>query len=181
MRAESPGENLGARFYVTLPVLPSRAQGDVRPAENDGHAERRGEIGQPLAGLRVLVVDDDRETRELIKTILEEGGANVCAVPSVNKAVEALDHHGPDVLVSDIAMPERDGYELIRYVRSREEVSGGSVPALALTAFARTEDRSRALLAGFQMHAAKPVEPAELVAMVASLARRPPEASVKWH
>ena len=181
VRAESPGENLGARFYVTLPVLPSRAQGDVRPAESDGHSERRGEIGQPLAGLRVLVVDDDRETRELIKTILEEGGANVCAVPSVNKAVEALDHHGPDVLVSDIAMPERDGYELIRYVRSREEVSGGSVPALALTAFARTEDRSRALLAGFQMHAAKPVEPAELVAMVASLARRPPEASVKWH
>jgi CheY-like chemotaxis protein len=102
-------------------------------------------------------------------------------VPSVNKAVEALDRHGPDVLVSDIAMPDRDGYELIRYVRSLAETAGGKVPALALTAFARTEDRSRALMAGFQMHAAKPVEPAELVAMVASLARRPPEASVKWH
>ena len=182
VRAESPGENLGARFYVTLPVLPSRVQGDVRPGAGDGNGRpaMRGEIGQPLAGLRVLVVDDDRETRELIKTILEEGGADVCAVPSVSKAVEALERHGPDVLVSDIAMPERDGYELIRYVRSRK-TSGASVPALALTAFARSEDRSRALLAGFQMHAAKPVEPAQLVAMVASLARRPSAASAEWH
>lgn len=180
VRAESAGENQGASFYVTLPMLASRAHGATRPVV-DAAPAARAEIGQPLAGLRVLVVDDDRETRELIKTILEEGGADVCAVPSVNKAVEALDHHGPDVLVSDIAMPERDGYELIRYVRSRAQAAGGAVPALALTAFARTEDRSRALLAGFQMHAAKPVEPAELVAMVASLARRSAETSVKWH
>jgi PAS domain S-box-containing protein len=181
VRAESAGENLGAGFFVTLPMLATRAPADPRPIDGDDHAAPRVEIGQPLAGLRVLVVDDDLETRELIKTILEEGGADVCAVPSVNKAVEALDRHGPDVLVSDIAMPERDGYELIRYVRSRAEAAGGKVPALALTAFARTEDRSRALMAGFQMHAAKPVEPAELVAMVASLARRSPEPSVKWH
>ena len=181
VRAESDGEDRGASFYVTLPVLPSRTQGEVRTSDVDGHRAPMPELEQPLAGLRVLVVDDDVETRELIKTILEEGGANVCAVPSVNKAVEALDVHGPDVLVSDIAMPERDGYELIRYVRSLEEAQGGKVPALALTAFARTEDRSRALLAGFQMHAAKPVEPSELIAMVASLARRPPEASARWH
>jgi PAS domain S-box-containing protein len=181
VRAESEGENRGSSFYVTLPVLPSRTHGDARAVDGDGHRAPMPALEQPLAGLRVLVVDDDLETRELIKTILEEGGANVCAVPSVNQAVEALDAHGPDVLVSDIAMPERDGYELIRYVRSLGESQGGKVPALALTAFARTEDRSRALLAGFQMHAAKPVEPSELIAMVASLARRPSEASVRWH
>jgi CheY-like chemotaxis protein len=183
VRAESDGENQGATFRVALPLLKTARQAVPRPSMVDGHAVSAHERAdpQPLSGLKVLVVDDDLETRELIKTILEEGGADVCAVPSVPKAVEALEHHGPDVLVSDIAMPEHDGYELIRYVRGLDEESGGRVPALALTAFARTEDRSRALLAGFQMHAAKPVEPAALVAMVASLARRLSSASAEWH
>lgn len=182
VRAESDGENLGSTFRVALPLLPAARDGATRPGAEAVHPAARERIDpQPLAGLKVLVVDDDLETRELIKTILEEGGAEVCAVPSVPKAVEALEHHGPDVLVSDIAMPDHDGYELIRYVRGLDAASGGGVPALALTAFARTEDRSRALLAGFQMHAAKPVEPAELVAMVASLARRPGAAGAELH
>src|SRR5262249_15453758 len=112
---------------------------------------------------------------------LEEVGAKVCAVPSVTKALETMSEGTPDVLVSDIAMPDRDGYDLIRDIRSRAEDEGGNVPALALTAFARGEDCRRALLAGFQMHAAKPVEPEELVAMVAALARRPTRPEARWH
>jgi len=182
VRAESAGENLGSTFRVALPLLTSARDAAARAREEVAHPTSHEIVEpQPLAGLKVLVVDDDLETRELIKTILEEGGAEVCAVPSVPKAVEALEHHGPDVLVSDIAMPDHDGYELIRYVRGLDAAAGGRVPALALTAFARTEDRSRALLAGFQMHAAKPVEPAELVAMVASLARRPSSAGHELH
>jgi len=182
VRAESDGENHGATFRVALPLLSTGRDAVDRaaPAEGRRAEPRDGAQAQPLLGLDILVVDDDHETRELIKTILEEGGASVRAVPSVPKAVEALEQQGPDVLVSDIAMPEHDGYELIRYVRALDAESGGRVPALALTAFARTEDRSRALLAGFQMHAAKPVEPAELVAMVASLARGP-SSSAEWH
>ena len=185
VRAESDGENRGATFCVSLPLLAARRPGAEPEVALDGEraAADNALLLEPraLAGLRVLVVDDDQETRELIKTILEEVGAEVCAVPSVTKAVEALQRQEPDVLVSDIAMPERDGYELIRYIRGLAEAEGGKMPALALTAFARTEDRRRALLAGFQMHASKPVEPAELVGMVASLARRPAQADPKWH
>jgi len=186
VRAESAGENLGATFCVSLPLLVAARQPTVDDVTESAreHAKAGAELRlgtRPLAGLRVLVVDDDEETRELIKTILEEVGADVCAVPSVNRAVEALDSHGPHVLVSDIAMPDRDGYDLIRYIRGLAESDGGRLPALALTAFARSEDCRRALLAGFQMHAAKPVEPAELVAMVASLARRPVAPDPQWH
>jgi len=121
----------------------------------------------------VLVLDDEADARELLVTTLEHCGARVTAVPSVTAALEALDREVPDVLVSDIGVPGEDGYSLIRKIRERSPERGGNVPAAALTAYARTEDRVRALSSGFQTHLAKPIDPAELVATIASLAGHP--------
>ncbi|WP_413200072.1 response regulator [Nostoc piscinale] len=120
----------------------------------------------PLAGLNVLVVDDDDDSRFYVTTVLETDGANVVAVTSAAAALEALMALQPEVLVCDIAMPEEDGYTLIRKVRSLKPDQGGRIPAIALTAYGDTEDRIRALEAGFQTHVAKPVDPNELVAIV---------------
>jgi CheY-like chemotaxis protein len=116
------------------------------------------------------VVEDEDDTRELLTTALEQCGAEVTAVPSAADALASLDRLPPHVLVSDLAMPEEDGYSLIRKVRSREAERGGHVPAAALTAYARAEDRIKALASGFQMHLPKPIDPADLVTIVASLA-----------
>jgi CheY-like chemotaxis protein len=116
----------------------------------------------------VLVVDDDADVREMMETVLSERGAHVTAAASAGEALESVVRDPPDVLLSDLAMPEMDGYALLRELRGRPEAP--HIPAAALTAYARTEDRRQALLAGFQMHVAKPIEPAELVAVVASLA-----------
>jgi CheY-like chemotaxis protein len=129
-----------------------------------------GASGISLDGVRVLVVDDDPDARDLIRRLLEDSAAMVTTTGSAAEALDVLDHFDPHVLVSDIGMPGRDGYDLIHEVRSRGRARGGTVPAIALTAFARSEDRTRALVAGYQMHVAKPVEPTELIASVASLA-----------
>jgi CheY-like chemotaxis protein len=121
-----------------------------------------------LTGLQILVVDDDTDTRNFLTTVLEQHGAKVTAVASVSKALEALQNLMPDVLVSDIGMPGEDGYGLIRKVRALEAERGGKIPAIALTAYASDEERMRSLSAGFQMHLPKPVEPAELIAVVAN-------------
>ncbi|MBE9004292.1 response regulator [Fortiea sp. LEGE XX443] len=123
----------------------------------------------PLAGLNVLVVDDDDDSRFYVTTVLETDGATVVAVASADAALEALVKLQPKVLVCDIAMPGKDGYTLIRKVRSLEPDQGGKIPAAALTAYADSEDRVRALEAGFQAHVAKPVDPSQLVAIVANL------------
>src|SRR5207245_1993995 len=125
-----------------------------------------------LAGLKVLVVDDDQETLALIRTVLETHGATVIVAPSAAGGLEQLRAEQPDVLVSDIGMPEVDGYGLIRQVRALPADLGGRVPAAAITAYARIEDRLAALKAGYQVHIAKPLAPAELVATVRSLAGR---------
>ena len=119
---------------------------------------------------RVLLVDDDEDARVMLRSLLEGGGASVTCAASAAEAWAALAGGGYDVLVSDIGMPGEDGYALIRRVREREAARGGKLPAVALTAYARDEDRTRALLSGFHAHVAKPVNPAELVAVVASLA-----------
>jgi CheY-like chemotaxis protein len=124
----------------------------------------------------VLVVDDEADARELIRRVLEECGAQVRTAGSAGEALAMMDGLLPGVLISDIGMPGTDGYEFLRQVRLREPAKGGRTPAIALTAFARSEDRTRALRAGFQSHIAKPVEPAELVATVASVAGRTPPA-----
>jgi CheY-like chemotaxis protein len=129
-----------------------------------------------LAGLSVMIVDDERDAREVLVAMLELRGAEVIAASSAAEAVEALAHATnvsmPDVLVSDIGMPGEDGFDLISKIRAMGPERGGNIPAIALTAYARAEDRTRVLAAGFQRHVAKPVEPSSLAGAVASLARR---------
>ena len=166
----SPGEGMGAVFSVKLPlmIVATRANG-VHPTAETGAA-----MPPPpsLDGVFVLVVDDDADARHLISTLLEERGARVRAVGSSAEALAALEAERPDVLLSDIEMPGQDGYALMRAIRALPTEKGGRVPAAALTAYARTEDRMQALLAGFHLHMPKPVQPAELAAVVASLAGR---------
>ncbi|MEA5504366.1 response regulator [Halotia wernerae UHCC 0503] len=123
----------------------------------------------PLAGLNILVVDDDDDSRFYITTVLEADGATVVAVASAVDALEALLKLQPDVFICDIAMPGEDGYTLIRKVRSLKNDKLGQIPAVALTAYGDSEDRIRALEAGFNTHVAKPVDPGELVVIVANL------------
>lgn len=171
VRVESPGEAQGSTFIVSLPLMAVRLP--LSDAENLPSAG--GEVplscGTGLNGLRILVVDDDADTREILVKILETCGAEVMAVSSASEAIAALEELKPDVLVSDIGLPQQDGYALIRSVRLLE-TEQGKIPAVALTAYARGEDREAALSAGFQSHLAKPVEPSELVAVVISVARR---------
>ena len=171
IRAASGGTGQGATFTVTLPLMVVRAQ--------PGAAERRHptaveslpyESGPALDGLRVLVVDDEPDTRELLAAVLKGRGAAVTLAASAGEALQAIERETPHVLVSDIGMPGEDGYELISRVRALPPERGGNVPAAALTAYAREDDRIRALLAGFQIHIPKPVNPAELAAVVATLA-----------
>jgi CheY-like chemotaxis protein len=129
-------------------------------------------VAPTLDGLRVLVVDDEADARSVVVAVLEGHGAEVTAVSSAAEALREIEQHPPDVLVSDIGMPEQDGYSLIRAVRATLKKSPTALPAAALTAFARMEDRTRAMLAGFQSHVAKPVEPEELLIVVATLAGR---------
>jgi PAS domain S-box-containing protein len=172
IRAKSPGEGQGATFTVSLPIIvvhPERPEAEkVRPKEADA-TEELGLEGA-LAGLKVLVVDDEPDAQQLIRRVLEDCKAEVALATSAAAALELLGSFRPDVIVSDVGMPEQDGYDLIRQVRAN--YSAKQLPAAALTAFARTEDRKQTLLAGFQTHIAKPVDPAELTAAVASLAGR---------
>jgi signal transduction histidine kinase/ActR/RegA family two-component response regulator len=167
--ATSEGEGRGATFIVRLPLAESHpdAQTLLDPAKQSPLHD-----SSSLAGLRVLVVDDEADARTLARRVLEERGAEVLAVGSAAEALEAVDgHQDLSVVVSDIGMPEHDGYELITRVRAKAG-SAGRIPAVALTALARDEDRKRTLLAGYQVHISKPVDPAELVTVIAMLAGR---------
>jgi CheY-like chemotaxis protein len=128
-----------------------------------------------LSGVAVLVVEDEADARDLIRTVLEQLGAGVITASTAEEALAALDARRLDVLLSDIEMPGMDGYALMRSVRDRPADRGGRIPAAALTAYARPEDKAAALRAGFQLHVAKPVQPAELAAVVSSLAGRTPK------
>ena len=173
VRAESPGEGLGATFVVTLPVGLAETTADhVTRAHaatpSDGRASHRA-----LHGLRVLVVDDDPEALELATAILSGAGARVRVSPTAAEALAILREWRPDVLVSDIEMPGEDGYSLIRKVRALGASDGGATPAVALTAYGRMHDRVLSLTAGYNMHVAKPVDPGELTAIIASVASGP--------
>jgi len=126
-------------------------------------------MGKELYGLKILVVDDDVDTRELIEWVLKRVGAEVTSVGSAREALEALAREKPHVLVSDIAMPEEDGYSLLKKIRALPPESGGRIPAIALTAHSLVQDRLQSLRAGFQNHVPKPVVPEELVEVVASI------------
>ena len=132
-------------------------------------------MGEPqrLDGIRVLLVDDDEDTRDIIERVLARRGAEVVGVPSAREALTAFDDRTFDVLLVDVMMPGMDGYEFIRAIRARPPEKGGRVPAATLTARVVTGDRLESLRAGFQSHLAKPIEPAELVEIIATLAGRP--------
>jgi signal transduction histidine kinase/ActR/RegA family two-component response regulator len=173
VKAESEGEGRGATFSVTLPILAVRMESaEGEPAARAPQSTGRGLATPRLSGVRVLVVDDDLGARQMISTVLAHSGAEVKSCVSCGEALDALCKWKPDVLMSDIGMPNEDGYDLIRRVRGLREECGGRTPAAALTAYARDEDRERALSEGYQVHVAKPVEPGELVAVVSSLAAR---------
>jgi CheY-like chemotaxis protein len=171
VRARSEGEGRGATFVVELPLDSAAAGMSRRP-------ERRRTNGAPsyesskhlLAGLAVLVVEDEPDARELVERLLSEAGCSVTAVESAAQALRVVASDRPQLLISDIGLPDEDGYSLIKRIRRLDRTEGGAMPAIALTAFARTEDRARALLAGFQAHIGKPVDAGELLATVTSLA-----------
>ncbi|BAY10760.1 response regulator [Calothrix sp. NIES-2098] len=169
IHADSPGEGQGATFTVKLPLLQAKAQKSQETEENSEDTASVSLTPLPLNQVRLLVVDDDTDTRHFLTVALQQAGAEVRAVDSVNEALSAIQQDPPDILISDIGMPEEDGYTLIRKVRLLEPEQGGRIPAIALTAYAREEDTAQALEAGFHMYAAKPVEPAKLINMIIKL------------
>ena len=165
-------EGKGASFVVRLPIsVASRKEVVLPPPRSAGAPGEDIQCAPQLAGLRILIVDDEEDSREYLRTLLEGCKASVLAAACVAEGFEVLKRERPDILVSDIGMPEEDGYAFIRKVRALSREAGGRTPAVALTAYARVEDRTRVLLAGFQSHVPKPVEPVELLAVLASLAR----------
>jgi PAS domain S-box-containing protein len=175
VQAKSPGEGQGATFRVALPLIPLRPNddGDGRYHPKTSRIETTNDNAAPkLKGIRVLVIDDEPDARKLIKRLLEECEAEVTTGGSVDEALRLISEVNPHVILSDIGMPGRDGYELLRILRSLPAEKGGKIPAAALTAFARSEDRTRSMMAGFDLHVSKPVEPRELCAVVARLASR---------
>lgn len=166
IKAESHGEGRGASFTIKLPLI------DTTLGAVNFDDEKSARSPQLLSGLNVLLVDDDSDTLKLMTTALTRRHANVTAVSSAGEAIEAITQRRPDVLVSDIAMPDEDGYGLIQKVRLLENGQTETIPAVAITAYAKDEDRERALSSGFQIYLAKPVELTELISVVARAARR---------
>jgi signal transduction histidine kinase/CheY-like chemotaxis protein len=170
---QSEGEGKGATFTITLPFVGVISQMEAEAVHPTHSEEILSFDGLPsLKGLKVLVVDDEADTGELIGEVLKECGSEVIITRSAAEALEAIEQHKPDILISDLGMPDEDGYSLIEKVRALPSERGGNIPAAALTAYARAEDRMRVLRSGFQFHLPKPVDSAELVTVVASLAGR---------
>lgn len=174
--AHSDGIGHGATFTIRLPIAPLRVQATTfDPGTQTGEWRLRLDANPILKGLKILIVDDEEDARQMLAHTLIGYGAKVIAASSAGEALEALNPQSEnqfDLMISDIGMPEMDGYSLIRQVRELKIGPGGKLPAIALTAYAQTQDRLRALAAGFQHHVPKPVEPAELAAVIASLTRR---------
>ncbi|MBW4574005.1 MAG: PAS domain S-box protein [Aphanothece sp. CMT-3BRIN-NPC111] len=173
VEVESPGVGQGATFTVKLPIVAVRRdESNLVQLSAIATSTEPSNDSPQLQNLRILVVDDEADARELLTTILEECGAQVATAASASEALDSLEQFKPDVLLSDIGMPNEDGYTLMRKIRALKPERGGQIPAAALTAYAGTQDRTQALLAGFQTHVPKPVELVELIAVVASLAGR---------
>jgi PAS domain S-box-containing protein len=172
VRAHSDGPGLGATFVVTLPLAVSRREHDLAGHGRELPARESALPPISLSNVHALVVDDEPDARQLVRRLLEGAGAVASSAGSVAEAMDQILTRKIDVLICDIALPNQDGYSLIRRVRALAETQKSGIPAVALTAYARPEDRVEAFRAGFQNHLAKPVEPAELLATVHSLARR---------
>jgi len=171
--AASQGEGKGAVFSVVLPLVSGTVRAPTRPPASIPMSEPDPALGM-LAGLTILTLEDEADGRELVQRVLEEHGAQVTATANATEAWAAYDATSPDIILSDIGLPGVDGYDFIRRIREHEGTRAGQrpTPAAALTALARHEDRRRALLAGFQTHVSKPVDPSELLTVIASLAGR---------
>lgn len=171
IRAKSAGEGQGAAFIVSLPVMVMRHdENESRVHPRSPAAIAHEPSSTDLTGLHVLVVDDEADARALVQRLLSESGARVSVAGSANEAMSVLERATPDLIISDIGMPEIDGYDFLRMVRKSHAGTGRRIPAVALTAFARSEDRTRALRAGYIAHIAKPVEASELLATIAVVA-----------
>jgi two-component system CheB/CheR fusion protein len=183
VQAESPGEGKGATFIVRLPLLEMSQErilsNESEPTVLNAAVNDSSQPLPDLTGLSILVVDDETDNRDLCKFVLESNGAEVLTVASAREALSALseDPNRFNVLICDIGMPEDDGYWLIRQVRSLSAEAAGQTPAIALTAYAGEAEQQQAIEAGFQTHAAKPIEPVQLVLLVAELAERPEKTS----
>lgn len=166
VKADSHGEDKGSIFTVSLPLL---ADESPRLTDEKNYPTFLASKSLPLNDMRILVVDDDTDSRDFVAFVLEQDGAFVMTVSSAEEALQALAEVKLDVLVSDISMPDMDGYMLIHQVRTRTPEQGGQIPAIALTAFARNNDQEKALNAGFQMHLSKPLNPEKLIAAIVKL------------
>jgi CheY-like chemotaxis protein len=173
IRAESAGVSRGSTFTILLPVpalvMETPDEGAATTAKRPAALDRF-----LLAGLRVLIVEDDADSRDILATVLRESGAEVSAAESAMEALAAIEDRPPDAVVSDIGMPEMDGYAFVAELRRRPPDKGGLVPAIALTAYTEPQSRNRAIAAGFQEHLSKPAEPHALLAAVARLTNRRP-------
>lgn len=170
--AFSDGPDTGATFSVHLPMLILHQRGETSGARPEVPTEGAVNLCSELAGIRIVAVDDDADARRLLSAVLTRCRAEVTVVATASEALAAVRTLLPDVLLSDIEMPNESGYDLLRQVRALPAGEGGNTPAAALTAYARVADRTRALRAGFQLHVPKPVEPSELIAVIANLAAR---------
>jgi PAS domain S-box-containing protein len=169
--AHSEGAGRGAEFTIQLPILARSRES----AETQVHRRVGGNLSgtvPSLAGLRILVVDDEPDAREIVAAILGEAGAEIATASGSRQAIDLIERWKPDLLISDIGMPDESGYDLIRKMRAFSAGRGGQIPAIALTAYAHMQDRLKILSAGFQMHEPKPIEPIELATVVASLTKR---------
>ena len=158
-----------SRFVVRLPIAPLRTSSVTMPPAVHPTIHPTPSYPRELEGLHVLVVDDEADARELVAELLGQCNVKVSLASNVRDALRLVESARPTIIVSDIGMPEEDGYVLIRELRALPSSKGGNTPAIALTAYVRAEDRTRTLVAGFNTHLPKPVEPAELLAVLASL------------
>jgi CheY-like chemotaxis protein len=170
VRVKSPGENQGSTFIVALPIPHVSQEALATSPGAQPASDPLDSVELPsLRGANILVVDDEADGRAIIARILEGEGASVVTVGAASQALEAMRATRFDIVLSDIGMPEMDGYQFMRQARSLDAQRPSPIPAIAITAYARPEDRQRSLLAGFNLHLAKPVEASELVASVAGL------------
>jgi PAS domain S-box-containing protein len=168
VEAESLGEGKGATFTVTFPCLQDESKG-IKDAKDNSSVVATQSL--PLSGLEILIVDDDADMRDFLPFMLEQYGATIIVAASASEALTALSQSQPNLMISDIGMPEMDGYTLMRHVRSLKPEQGGTIPAIALTAYAGEIDHQQAIASGFQQHISKPVDPEELVKAIGSLIR----------
>jgi hypothetical protein len=174
VEVQSQGKDQGATFIVSLPLAPAESSDTIEkapPAEKEGNGLPAG-FSKILAGLRILVVDDEADSRDLVTAILTRCGSKVRCCESTAEALKTFREWKPDLLVSDIGMPQEDGYTLIKRLRKLRLKLAREIPAVALTAYATDDDRARALSAGFQVHVPKPIEPEALVRSIAGAAGR---------